>query len=289
MLPGGGQAVPLGQLSGGATYGQVSTWGVVPLSTAKSTYGKIQNNLLSQTIVLYFNIGLNESRPIGNFSLATFILKPTIVTAEATGCGETMVMPRQDQYVTISQKVIDYLTNNYAGGATVANLFDLANRMLGADPTLVTFKNGKPVYRYMSASEVNSAVDAINNIFDECRIVVPESMQNMATTVAAKTSSTDSEVDEGDNNPYDIEVSAYPNPFVNQVTIEFTSPVDTWAVLQVITLDGRKIETLFEGEVKAGQTEKAVFEPQGYTDGVYVYRLSAGTINKVGKILTIKK
>jgi hypothetical protein len=67
------------------------------------------------------------------------------------------------------------------------------------------------------------------------------------------------------------------------------SPVDNWATLQVISLDGRKIATLFEGEVSAGKTEKAVFEPHGYTDGVYVYRLSAGTINKVGKILTVKK
>jgi hypothetical protein len=285
MLPAGKAPAPLKSV-GASTYSSLSSWGAVPLSKNKSTYGKIENNLLGQAITLYFNLMLNESSS-RNFSLATFELEPVIVTAKSSDCGSSAIEPLQNQYVTIPQKLIDYLNNNYASGATVGNLFELANRLLGGDPVLVQFNQyGKPSYLGITASEVSDAVEAINTIFNECRVFVPG--KNMLGTAALRTSSINAE-EESEEYFFDEAVHIYPNPFADQTTIEFTVPVDTYVVLQVYTLTGTKVETLFEGEVKANEVQRVNFAPPGNPSGFYLYRLSTGRVVKVGKILSVKR
>ncbi len=298
MLPGGKTPAPLGSYPGGATYSLNASWIAVPISKAKSTYGKIENNLLSQTIVLYFNMGLNDQGPMnGNFTLANFQLKPEIITAESPDCGVTVVVPMQDQYVTISSKVLDYLNSHYSNGASVANLFDLANRILGGDPALVVFgQGGKATYPQVSAAEVSSAIDAINNIFHECRVYVPEEMQTvlgstgLRNATAINISSPEMEAEElSEEGPASITVEAYPNPFSNQVNIEFTAEIDGHAELGVYTLQGVLVENLFKGNVRAHETQRVTFQQGAIQSGVYVYRLSLGNQVKVGKLISVDR
>jgi hypothetical protein len=288
MLPGGGTPTSLGLYVGGSTYSKPQSWGSIPLSKTKSTYGKIQNVLLSQTMALYFNIGLNDQNMMnGNFELAQFQLSPVIVSAESPDCGLTLVVPMQDIARTVSINVINYLNSHYGEGATVGNLLDLANRMLGGDSELVQFTNGgKAIYQILTPSEVSSAIDAINNIFDGCRVVVPQELQGKGVQpVSTPTSArdfTDSE-DQTIISESDVVVSAYPNPHSGRVTIEFTVPETSWTTLHIYTLDGRKIATLFEGEVPANETRSAEFESSASV--IYVYRLAAGSVVKMGKLL----
>lgn len=259
------------------------------MSKAKNTYGKIQNTLFSQTVALYFNMGLNDQRVMnGDFKLSSFVMSQTIISAESPDCGLSMVVPMQDMSRSISQNVINYLNSNYAGGATVGNLFNLANRMLGGDPALVQFNGGgKATYLSLTPSEIGAAVDAINNIFDECRVVVPEELQS---GTGVQTVSTTVARDEGTSedvastlNENSVVVTAFPNPFEGKVTVEFSVPENTWATLHVFTLDGRKVATLFEGEVLAHEIRSAEFQTAAAV--VYVYRLSAGSVVKMGKLL----
>ncbi|WP_428225426.1 hypothetical protein [Flavobacterium sp.] len=152
MLPGGGTPR---KLVGWATYDVPSTWQTDsdPLNYAKGKRGSINNNLLSQTMTLFFNISMDSS--LGNVKL-----KSDFKTVAEVGCGTDDVDPNDPgQVFSISNNVINY----WGAGATptVKDLFKLANDVLGGVVTTV------------SASEVNGAVDAINRGFDECRIEVP--------------------------------------------------------------------------------------------------------------------
>lgn len=276
MLPGGKAPAPL-RYAVKSTYSEPGSWGAVPLNRLS---GKIENSLLSNVIVLYFNM----AHAHGSYSLATFKLEPVIITSKSSDCGLSISEPRQNEYVLISQKIIDYLNTNYADGATVANLFKLANRILGGDPALVQFSSiGKPTYKFLTASEISAAVDAVNSIFEECRVYVPE--KAALKTATLRTTAIE------DHEEYFIEqsVHSYPNPFADQVTIEFTSPIDTWAVLEIYNLNGLKLATLFNGQLKAYEAQHATFVPSGNgAGGLYIYRLAAGGTIKVGKLISIK-
>ncbi len=152
MLPGGGTPRAL---VGFATFDTYSTWSDNnPLTGSGSNYGKINNNLLSQTMTMFFNLSVDNT-------LGNFVLEPKFATSDVSCGGEEPISNTYKEF-TINTNVIAYLDANYAGGATVSNLFLLANRALG----------GQNIGN-LNHSMINSAVDAINNAFDGCRIQVP--------------------------------------------------------------------------------------------------------------------
>lgn len=279
MLPGGKTPAPI-KYTGGATYSMPGTWSAVPLN--KLT-GKIENVLLSQTISLYFNMSLT----IGSYSLANFTLKPVILTAKSADCGNSIAVPEQYEYVKISQKVIDYLAANYADGAKVVNLYKLANRILGGDPALVSFAStGKPTYKLFSASEVASAVELINTIFEECRIYIPDN--RLLTVATLRSSEAETYLSDELDNEYVQSVQIYPNPFAGQTSIRIASPVDTYATLQIFTVEGVELARLFEGELAANEPQNITFTPVLSQSGLYVYRFTTGSFVKTGKIQVVK-
>ena len=164
MLPGGGTPRAL---IGFATYDDTSTWypDSDPLNYAKGKRGSINNNLLSQTMTLFFNISLDNA-------LGSVKLKTNFKTVDEIGCGTDESNPSDPgEMFSISQNVIDY----WGAGATptVDDLYELANLVLAGTVTSV------------SASEVNGAVDAINRGFDECRIEVSTDVVDEAVIVGA--------------------------------------------------------------------------------------------------------
>ncbi|WP_169051730.1 hypothetical protein, partial [Flavobacterium sp. H122] len=97
MLPGGGTPRAL---AGFATYDQPDTWSDSdPLNFAKGKKGSINNNLLSQTMTLFFNISLDNT-------LGGVVLKTNFKTVDELGCGTDDVNPDDlGQMFTISQSV----------------------------------------------------------------------------------------------------------------------------------------------------------------------------------------
>ena len=215
MLPGGGTPRAL---IGYSTYSVPSTWSDNdPLNASGSQRGKINNNLLSQTITLFFNTRLNSQ--IGDFNLTN-----TFVTADTAFCGSHDVVYGTEQLFTIPQPVIDYLGAN--GGATVSNLFELANKALGGENI-----------GDVTPSQVNAAVDAINRGFDQCRVYVGTTMPVVETITFKQESTSVMVQNQG------MEVKIYPNPYTDNFNLSLSTANDSKVVVTVYDMIGRLIET----------------------------------------------
>ena len=79
----------------------------------------------------------------------------------------------------------------------------------------------------------------------------------------------------GGDLPNDVtSLQAYPNPFSDQLNIEFTLSEDSRVKLEIFNVAGQLVATLFDGEVKASEQRKLEFVPDGIINqGVIFYRL----------------
>ena len=278
MLPGGKTPAAL---KGYATYSITSTWSNVPIERKGSNPGKIANNLLSQTMVLYFNIGQNLA-----FDLASLeITGPYLITAKAENCGTKLAIPYEDLYTVIPQSVINYMTTAYAssGGATVGNLLRLANHILGGGTA-----------GSLTPSMVNSAVDAINRGFDECRVFIEFSsvkpgMLASRNAYVPRFAGTDEHLDQPSemlkDEPAKLKAIVYPNPFGDKAIISFTPEENTTATVQVFALNGVKIKDLFQGAVEGGRNYEFEFSDSGNGGTVFIYRIVTPLGSQVGKLI----
>lgn len=79
---------------------------------------------------------------------------------------------------------------------------------------------------------------------------------------------------EGGNLPVDVtSLQAYPNPFSDQLNIEFTLSEDSRVKLEIFNVAGQLVATLFDGDVKASEQRKLEFIPDRISQGVIFYRL----------------
>lgn len=79
-------------------------------------------------------------------------------------------------------------------------------------------------------------------------------------------------------------VASYPNPANSNVHFKFTAPADGHVVLDLFGLDGKRLSTLFEGEVSAGMPNLIEADISHLPTGVYIFRLNSSTGSKSGKI-----
>lgn len=68
-------------------------------------------------------------------------------------------------------------------------------------------------------------------------------------------------------------VKAYPNPFNETATIEFSVAETGNATVEVYSLTGTKVATVFNNEVEAGAIQKVEFNANNLSNGIYIYRL----------------
>ncbi len=80
---------------------------------------------------------------------------------------------------------------------------------------------------------------------------------------------------------------AWPNPFNPVTHVAFVLPQAGQVRLEVFDLAGRRVSTLVNGSMAAGQHE-ALFDGGMLASGVYFSRLSAGSEVRVGKLMLIK-
>jgi len=74
---------------------------------------------------------------------------------------------------------------------------------------------------------------------------------------------------------------AYPNPFDNQTTIEFTSAVSGNATLVVYSVDGKEVGSLFKGQVEADELYSVEFNAKHLPAGMYIAELTTADGGKV--------
>jgi len=88
----------------------------------------------------------------------------------------------------------------------------------------------------------------------------------------------------GDNG--NIFMNAYPNPFSDEVNIEFTIASKERVRVEIVNLEGRLVSLIFDGEVKASELQSHKFKSEKLANGMYFYRLitESGEL-KNGKLL----
>ncbi|PSR56702.1 hypothetical protein AHMF7605_26000 [Adhaeribacter arboris] len=79
--------------------------------------------------------------------------------------------------------------------------------------------------------------------------------------------------------------SAYPNPFVQEVTVRFRVPQTQKVSLKVYDSQGREVTTLFQGEALANQTYMRQWQGNHASAGIYILRLQTKDIQSNQKVI----
>ena len=273
-MPGGSTptALPAGQC--------IITTGCFVSPTYLTKQGKINTVLLSQTITL----GLNARWENGKLLL--FHVESGWLTTQAmTGCGPdatpiTTCTNNTVVSIKMNQNVVNYLGSNN----TIQDLLNLANGVLGG--TLTPGVNGVPSY-----SDVNDAVDAINEAFDEgrrfldyypdkqtCESLFPAPVITQVSRTALMGETT---------SPSTLVVTAYPNPYSDKVNFVIETKISGQGSLEVYNIMGQKIKTVFRGFVVAGRQNFTLSLPMHQRGNlIYVFRIADKQIT--GKLLQMK-
>jgi len=251
VMPGG--TSPKGLLAGDCSI-------LDPCFAAYTTHqGRINNILLAQTITLALNIRLHS----GTGVLSTLSL--------GSGCIITSGGSFQ-----IDQSVISYL----GGSATVADLLNLANDVLGGVKTPGV--GGVPSY-----SAINDAVTAINEGFDECRTFFGNCTPGV-TTLKPNGNSGNQVTQAVGNKAESIAVTPYPNPFSENVRFQIKSDISGRGTLEVYDMNGAKLQVVYSGYIYSGKPQVIEYKvPVLYrTNLMYVLRVGGKVVT--GKLINIR-
>ena len=223
MLPGSGnsQAIAMDNILpyDGAYYDDKNTWYLVPILTTGNQKGKINNQLLSQTISLWFN--LHTSNSLGTIDLS----KDTLVTTAQTFCGSGILTGIPAKF-GLPHNIVLYLNAGNGYTNNVNGLFQLANDVLGGANTAV------------NAGDVQNAVAKINEAFDGCRILTATIAYTQPALIT-KISSVPKTAPEIAIRK--LLVTAFPNPYDKQFNLSITSPVSGMATIDFFAANGTKI------------------------------------------------
>jgi hypothetical protein len=79
----------------------------------------------------------------------------------------------------------------------------------------------------------------------------------------------------------------YPNPFNPSTTIAFTLPLSSFVTLKIFDMSGREVASLASEELQAGNHTRQ-WNAQGFSSGVYYYRIQAGSYTETKKLILLK-
>jgi hypothetical protein len=85
--------------------------------------------------------------------------------------------------------------------------------------------------------------------------------------------------------PEDPVLHVYPNPFNEHLKFEFSHPESVHATINIYDLAGRKIKTVFTGNIIGGVMNDADFITNSIKEGLYIYKISLGEDVYVGNIV----
>jgi len=269
LLPGGGGSVRLKPGHG--------TCGDPNFKVHKS--GRAKNALVAQTITLSLNLREGGSGwGMGNLPMYNGHFR----TTDMINCDPTII---PDDYSInpdiwtdyyIDQGIICYLydygyDHDGDGISDIYDLFDLANNALCNSMSGFTLRG-----------ELTDALSTINEGFDECR---------WGEFVDEPYDCGDNAIGGGSSNSFIARsmLKASPNPFSELANIEFTIPMTVRVSLEVYTLQGQHVETLYTGMAEEDVIHTYQFHAKGiHNQSVYVYVLKTIYGTKVGKMIMIK-
>ncbi|MEO6239800.1 MAG: T9SS type A sorting domain-containing protein [Bacteroidia bacterium] len=81
-----------------------------------------------------------------------------------------------------------------------------------------------------------------------------------------------------------FDFNLYPNPVSSNATIEYSLDNASEVSVEIYTLSGQLVATVFEGHQGAG-SYKAIYEPNGITNGIYLCRVTANDQSAVKKMV----
>jgi len=81
-----------------------------------------------------------------------------------------------------------------------------------------------------------------------------------------------------------FKISAYPNPFVRDITFEWTSPCDDRVRLEILDGLGRKLTDVYVGNVRKGETYSFAWTAFGLKDRMYYYKYTSSKRSTHGKL-----
>ena len=79
----------------------------------------------------------------------------------------------------------------------------------------------------------------------------------------------------------------YPNPFNPSTNIEFTLTKPGYTTLEIFNTLGQPLATLINGQMNSGH-HQITFTADGYTSGIYFYKLTSGNFTQVKKMMLLK-
>ncbi len=280
ILPGGGGSY---LLTGACT----PTGSINPLKTKNylTKQNTLNNGLFAQTLTLGLNLRITSDLASLSLEAGKYLTTQKKLSCEkGSGVVDMVCTPiyaldgititgyKLDVdpywYGTLNSAVVDFLGSTPGYSATVGGLYQLANDALGG----MTLPAG------LSLSNIMSAVDLINNAFDECRAFVGYFEEKFACPTVVNQSA---QIPGFAAN----ELKAYPNPFSDRVVFEFTSKSDSHAVLEISNILGQKIKTLMDKQVKMGVLNRVEYIPQDVVPGILIYRLLLDGSVQNGRII----
>ncbi|MFM7839907.1 MAG: T9SS type A sorting domain-containing protein, partial [Chitinophagaceae bacterium] len=219
-----------------------------------------RNTLISQTLTLGLNIGLNKD-------FADFELPETLYLRHTGSCdGEGDDDEDEDEdYTTIHEYAVD---EDFVG-KTPLEIFKAASAAL-----LENTSDNSTRTKYAGIAGF------LNEAFDECAAVidlseVPGSKTQKGTTVQTAGAS-------------NFEVKAYPNPFTNLVNFSFKAPVAGEVTVEIFDMTGRRLDIIRKTSTFAGQQNLIQFRANQNTAGQLLYKVSVGNYSVLGKLVNAK-
>jgi hypothetical protein len=85
-----------------------------------------------------------------------------------------------------------------------------------------------------------------------------------------------------------LKLNSYPNPMSNEAIIEFTSEQDIHGALELYSSTGELVSTIFNGNLKGGETQVVRFNATELSSGIYICKLSAGDTVQYNRIIISK-
>jgi hypothetical protein len=265
MLPGSGNSAVLGQDNiapyDGAYFSDASTWYLVPIQSGSSQKGRINNQLLAQTIALWFS--MRTSATLGPVDLSM----DTLVTRAQTSCGSGVATGSAIKF-GLPHNVVLYLNGANGYSHNVNGLFSLANDVLGGANNTIT------------PADAQAAVAIINQAFDSCRILTTTLPYVSPTYITTVPKTQMQEIVPGD-----LQVSAFPNPYDKRFSLKIISPVSGIAVVEFFAANGTKV---FEQRKLIVDKIMNVIPYSGPRhSGALMYKISVGKYHASGFVIGI--
>ncbi|UYZ60856.1 T9SS type A sorting domain-containing protein [Hymenobacter latericus] len=263
-MPAGGSA---GAFPSGVAYtvdGVAGTCAGIPASILKN--GKFNNVLIGQTLALSLNARLSSN-------LAGIPLSATMTTYSTINCTDNGFLSP-----TVTRTIAASVLQNLGTSRTVGGLLVLANRALSGQN--YTANGATP-----SFSDISGAVAAINELFDNCRVI---SVAPSTSSLTASLTTTGPAAAQSVKAEAGLSTSLYPNPASADATITFSVAKSGRTVVEVYNALGARVAKLYDAEVQAGEVKSVTLHGEQLPSGTYFYRVSTAGQSKTNRFSLVK-